>query len=264
MSSPLVPKPNLPSLKICTPEPEDSSLQEPPVHPHTIINTEHHPGTEIIVCVGSRAVDKNTFALKEIYNIPVLLVHYLYGDQTNVLYLPPVPPYIVDNTPSPMFEISKFYGNPLGYMFPSVYKRAIQAVILADYLCCLSYLRTFEQELDIPYNSLIPVNGYCNIRNIVRDAYRVHEHRQHSDEKCSTCHKTIRKPLPPFKIYSPRCCPGMFYCFKHCNFSNCPICGQDTTPDHSNLKPIEISFYSSTDCKFKSLEELYFPYLPKM
>ena len=49
MSSPLVPKP---SLKICTPEPKDSSLQEPPVQPHTIINTEHHPGTEIIVCVG--------------------------------------------------------------------------------------------------------------------------------------------------------------------------------------------------------------------
>ena len=31
----------------------------------------------------------------------------------------------------------------------------------------------------------------------------------------------------------------------------------DTTPDLSNLKHIEISFYS-TDCKFKSLEELFF------
>ena len=47
--------------------------------------------------------------LKEIYQIPVLLLNDLYGDQTSLLYLPPVPPYIVDHEPSPMLEISKFY-----------------------------------------------------------------------------------------------------------------------------------------------------------
>ena len=133
------------------------------MHPHTIINTDHHQGTQILVVVGSQAVAFTT--LKEIYQIPVLLLNYLCGDQTSLLYLPPVPPYIVDYEPSPMLEISKFYANP------SVYKHAIQAVILADFLCCLSYLRAFEQELDVPYNSLIPVNGYSNIRKIIRDAY---------------------------------------------------------------------------------------------
>ena len=29
---------------------------------------------------------------------------------------------------------------------------------LAFFLCYLSYLGAFEQELDVPYNSLIPVN----------------------------------------------------------------------------------------------------------
>ena len=140
------------------------------MHPHTIINTDHHQGTEILVVVGSQAV---AFTLKEIYQIPVLLLNYLYGDQTSLLYLPPVPSYIVDHEPSPMLEISQFYANPIRYKFPSVYKHAIQAVILADFLCCLSYLCAFEQELDVPCNSLIPVNGYSNIRKFRRDAYRV-------------------------------------------------------------------------------------------
>ena len=48
---------------------------------------------------------------------------------TQMLYLPSVPPYILDKPSLPMFEISMFYGNPL---FPS-YKDAIQAVLLADY-----------------------------------------------------------------------------------------------------------------------------------
>ena len=92
-----------------------------------------------------------------------------------------------------MLEISKFYANPIRYKFPSVYKHAIQAAILADFLCYLSYIRAFEQELDVPYNFLILVNGYSNIRKIIRDAYRVHEHKQPtaSDKNCNTCHKTI-------------------------------------------------------------------------
>ena len=132
---------------------------------------------------------------------------------------------------------------------------------LAFFLCYLSYLGAFEQELDVPYNSLIPVNG-----NFTRDAYRVHEHKQPtaSDKRCNTCHKTIRKPLPPFKMYTPRCCPETFYCYKHCNFSNCPICGEDTMPDVTKLKLIEISFYPKNNYEFATLEELFFPYLPKI
>ena len=50
MSSLLVPKPKLPSSKICTPESED--CPRTPCAP-----SYYHPATEIIVCVGSRAVD---------------------------------------------------------------------------------------------------------------------------------------------------------------------------------------------------------------
>ena len=66
----------------------------------------------------------------------------------------------------------------------------------------------------------------------------MHEHKQPtaSDKRCNTCHKTICKPLPPFKMYTPQCCPETFYCYKHCNFSNCPICGEDTMPDVTKLK----------------------------
>ena len=55
------------------PEPKPICTCEP-LHPHTMINTDHHQGT---VVVSSQAV---AFTLKEIYQIPVLLLNYLYGD----------------------------------------------------------------------------------------------------------------------------------------------------------------------------------------
>ena len=60
--------------------------------------------------------------------------------------------------------------------------------------------------------------------------------------------KPYISPLPLLKIYI------------HCNFSNCLICGEDTMPDVTKLKPIEISFYSKNNYEFATLEELFFQY----
>ena len=54
--------------------------------------------------------------------------------------------------------------------------------------------------------------------------------------KCILLNVVLKLSIVPFKMYTPQCCPETFYCYKHCNFSNCPICGEDTMPDVTKLK----------------------------
>ena len=182
------------------------------------------PSTLIVIHIGSSRTHKYAVPLKVVFQIPVLQVIFMYEQSTNI-YLPPVKPYILKHNSnySPILNILKFYEDPDYHYFPSNYEHAIQTAILADFLCCPSYLRKFEEIIGCECNCLVPKNVFLNVRRVICDAYQVYWHRmkERQNVTCFKCNYTVAVPPPPQRIYSPPCCPDIFWftTFRHCSLS---------------------------------------------